>query len=42
MNTHRMVFLGRSTIAPKIRLRAPAFALELVEHDDTAAELRAA
>ena len=36
--THRIVFLDRSTVAPQIRLRAPAFAHELVAHDDTAPE----
>lgn len=36
--TERIVFLDRSTIAPQIRLRAPAFAHELTEYDDTAAE----
>lgn len=35
---HRIVFLDRSTVAPQIRLRAPAFAHELVAHDDTAPE----
>jgi glycerate dehydrogenase len=38
MNTQRIVFLDRATIAPQIRLRAPSFAHELVEHDDTAPE----
>ncbi len=36
--TRRIVFLDRATIAPQIRLRAPAFAHELVEHDDTEAD----
>ena len=31
----RIVFLDRATLAPQIRLRAPAFAHTLVEHDDT-------
>ena len=39
MNTvHRIVFLDRATLAPRIRLRAPSFAHELVEHDDTGAD----
>ena len=39
MNTpQRIVFLDRDTIAPQIRLRAPSFAHELVEHPRTAAE----
>ena len=39
MNTAlRIVFLDRATLAPQVRLRAPAFAHELVEHDDTIAE----
>jgi glycerate dehydrogenase len=38
MITHRIVFLDRATIAPQIRLRAPSFAHELVEHDDTTPE----
>jgi glycerate dehydrogenase len=33
---HRIVFLDRATIAPQIRLRAPSFDHELIEHDDTA------
>lgn len=38
MNTpQRIVFLDRSTVAPQIRLRAPSFAHELVEHAHTAA-----
>jgi len=32
---HRIVFLDRSTIAPQIRLRRPAFEHELVEHANT-------
>jgi glycerate dehydrogenase len=36
MNTQRIVFLDRATLAPQIRLRAPSFAHDLVEHDDTA------
>lgn len=36
--THRIVFLDRATIAPQIRLRAPSFDHEWVEHDDTAPE----
>jgi glycerate dehydrogenase len=35
---HRIVFLDRATLAPQIRLRTPAFAHELLEHDDTAPE----
>jgi glycerate dehydrogenase len=35
---HRIVFLDRETIAPQIRLRAPRFAHELVEHQNTRAE----
>jgi glycerate dehydrogenase len=39
MNTaQRIVFLDRSTIAPQIRLRAPRFAHELVEHQRTGAD----
>lgn len=39
MNTpQRIVFLDRDTIAPQIRLRAPSFAHELIEHPRTAAE----
>jgi glycerate dehydrogenase len=39
MNTaHRIVFLDRATLAPQIRLRAPTFAHELAEHDDTTPE----
>ena len=38
MNTQRIVFLDRATIAPQIRLRAPAFAHELIEHDATATD----
>lgn len=34
----RIVFLDRSTIAPQIRLRRPAFAHELVEHATTRAD----
>jgi len=34
----RIVFLDRATLAPQIRLRAPAFAHELLEHEDTAPE----
>ena len=34
----RIVFLDRATLAPQVRLRAPAFAHELIEHDDTAPE----
>jgi len=34
----KIVFLDRSTIAPQIRLRRPAFEHELVEHDSTAPE----
>jgi glycerate dehydrogenase len=36
MNTQRIVFLDRATLAPQIRLRAPSFVHELFEHDDTA------
>lgn len=36
--THRIVFLDRATLAPQIRLRAPAFTHEWTEHDDTAAD----
>jgi glycerate dehydrogenase len=36
--SRRIVFLDRATIAPQIRLRPPAFAHELVEHDDTAVD----
>jgi glycerate dehydrogenase len=32
---HRIVFLDRSTIAPQIRLRRPAFEHQLVEHANT-------
>ena len=32
---HRIVFLDRSTIAPQIRLRQPAFEHQLVEHANT-------
>ena len=35
---HRIVFLDRSTIAPQIRLRRPAFEHELVEHANTRPE----
>jgi len=35
---HRIVFLDRETIAPQIRLRAPRFAHELIEHQNTRAE----
>ncbi|WP_137732588.1 D-2-hydroxyacid dehydrogenase [Pseudaquabacterium pictum] len=35
---HRIVFLDRSTLAPQVRLRAPAFAHEMIEHADTAAD----
>jgi glycerate dehydrogenase len=39
MNTpQRIVFLDRDTIAPQIRLRAPSFAHELVEHPRTTAD----
>jgi glycerate dehydrogenase len=40
MNTasQRIVFLDRDTIAPQIRLRAPSFAHELVEHARTTAD----
>lgn len=39
MNTpRRIVFLDRATLAPQVRLRAPSFAHELIEHDDTDAE----
>ena len=39
MNTpQRIVFLDRDTIAPQIRLRAPSFAHQLVEHARTTAE----
>jgi glycerate dehydrogenase len=34
----RIVFLDRATLAPQIHLRAPAFAHELIEHDDTTPE----
>ena len=33
---HRIVFLDRSTIAPQIRLRRPAFEHALIEHENTA------
>jgi glycerate dehydrogenase len=33
--SQRIVFLDRSTIAPQIRLRAPAFAHELTSHENT-------
>ncbi len=33
---HKIVFLDRSTIAPQIRLRRPAFEHEMAEHDTTA------
>ena len=36
--THRIVFLDRSTLAPQVRLRAPAFAHTLIAHADTAAD----
>jgi len=35
---HRIVFLDRSTVAPQVRLRPPAFAHQLVEHEGTAPE----
>lgn len=35
---HRIVFLDRSTIAPQVRLRAPRFAHELIEHQNTRPE----
>ncbi len=39
MNTaQRIVFLDRATLAPQVRLRAPAFAHELIEHGDTTPE----
>jgi glycerate dehydrogenase len=39
---HKIVFLDRSTIAPQIRLRRPAFAHELIEYERTSSdELRA-
>lgn len=34
--TYRIVFLDRSTIAPQVRLRAPYFGHEMIEHADTA------
>lgn len=37
-DARRIVFLDRSTIAPQIRLRAPSFPHELVEHQRTAAD----
>ena len=37
-NTMKIVFLDRSTIAPQIRLRRPAFQHELVEHANTQPE----
>jgi glycerate dehydrogenase len=33
---HKIVFLDRSTIAPQIRLRRPAFDHQLIEHENTA------
>jgi glycerate dehydrogenase len=33
--TERIVFLDRATLAPQIRLRAPGFAHQLIEHDET-------
>ena len=33
--TERIVFLDRATLAPQIRLRAPGFEHQLIEHDET-------
>jgi len=35
---HRIIFLDRETIAPQIRLRAPRFEHELIEHQNTRAD----
>ncbi|GGO84070.1 glycerate dehydrogenase [Marinobacterium nitratireducens] len=35
---HKVVFLDRSTIAPQIRLRSPAFAHELIQYESTRPE----
>jgi glycerate dehydrogenase len=38
MTMHKIVFLDRSTIAPRIRLRRPRFDHELIEYDRTGPE----
>ena len=35
MSPQRIVFLDRATLAPQIRLRAPGFEHQLIEHDET-------